>query len=129
MCSFLAEGAGVEPARLLARRVSTALPSPIGWPFHVESHAGFAPAAARFADMRLTARPVRHVGGCTGFEPTSPESQSGILTAGRTSPQELRRKDSNLCTPIPKTGVSTYRNYSAPNKWRRREGSNLEPCV
>ena len=56
------EGAGVEPARLFARRVSTALPSPIGWPFRMESHAGFAPTAVCFADIRLTARPVRHVG-------------------------------------------------------------------
>ena len=59
----MAEGAGVEPARLIARRVSTALPSPVGWPFRVESHAGFAPAPRRFADAGLAARPVRHSGG------------------------------------------------------------------
>ena len=115
MCSFLAEGAGVEPARLLARRVSTALPSPIGWPFRMESHAGFAPTAVCFADIRLTARPVRHVGGCAGIEPASPGSQSGVLTAGRTSPRKLRRKGSNLRTPISKTGVCTSTNYSASN--------------
>jgi hypothetical protein len=34
ICNSLAEGVGVEPTRLFARRVSTALPSPIGWPFH-----------------------------------------------------------------------------------------------
>ena len=90
----------------------------------MESHAGFAPATRRFAGACLAARPVRQVGGCAGFEPASPGSQPSILTAGRTSPRWLRRKDSNLCIPVPETGVCTNTNYSAI--WCIRQESNLQ---
>jgi hypothetical protein len=35
-----AEGAGVEPARLIARPLSRRVPSPIGWPFRIVSSSG-----------------------------------------------------------------------------------------
>src|SRR5262245_6796418 len=49
-----AEGAGVEPARLVARPVSNRLPSPVGWPLLMNAERGVRSAASkRFPDRSL----------------------------------------------------------------------------
>jgi len=99
-----------------------------------------------------------------GFAPGSPACKAGVLllddathyggvcrirtgvawitvrhpATGRTSPHKLRRKDSNLRTPIPKIGVCTSTNYPAPHgaaartqtsnrAFRRRPRCSLAP--
>ena len=45
-CSFAAEGEGVEPSRLIARRFSKPLPSPVGLPFRKAAVTGIEPVSA-----------------------------------------------------------------------------------
>jgi hypothetical protein len=64
-----AEGEGVEPSRLIARPVSTGVPSPVGLPFRIAVWmAGFEPAMSGFRRRRI--------------EPGSPTSRSFSGTRG-----------------------------------------------
>ncbi len=74
-CCFKAEGEGVEPSRLIARRFSKPLPSPIGLPFRKAAATGIEPVICSLTGSRLTIRPRRNAVSVVRFELTISCSQ------------------------------------------------------
>ncbi len=79
----------------------------------IKSHAGFAPATLRFADVCLAARLVRQSGGMYRCCPGVTAFTVRYPAVERTSPQWLQRMESNHRTPVSETGVCNDTNYAA----------------